>query len=63
MKLFQSIKEKLRSAFSKRAFRIIFYSLVATILFVAACVHVHKVNKLYLENSIGHPFLVVLVTL
>lgn len=58
-----SLQSMLGRVYSKKALFITVAIIVSTVLFISACVHLHKVNELSLKTNYHNPVLVILVTL
>lgn len=58
-----SLQSMLGRVYSKKALFITISIILSTVLFVCACVHLHKVNELSLKTDYHNPVLVILVTL
>lgn len=42
---------------------LLFTCIACLTIFVLTCIHVHKVNEMYLRNNAGKPFAVIVITL
>ena len=58
-----SLQSMLGRVYSKKALFITVAIILSTVLFISACVHLHKVNELSLKTNYHNPVLVILVTL
>lgn len=61
--ILMSLQSMLGRVYSKKALFITISIILSTVLFISACVHLHKVNELSLKTNYHNPVLVILVTL